>query len=127
MAVAWPRPMVCRKGFAPKLPPLLTQRQNVAHGTLHRHLYSSKTTGGPRAAIVYTPPQYDANTGRHEQQHAAWFGNDRSVNDEWELILQATAGIQYRYESATGGTGSPPHSTALRHPRIRSRDSGGHR
>ncbi|MFK8111185.1 MAG: alpha/beta hydrolase [Rubripirellula sp.] len=39
--------------------PLVTEHQTVPHGTVHRHLYASKTTGTERAAVVYTPPGYD--------------------------------------------------------------------
>jgi enterochelin esterase-like enzyme len=45
-------------------PPRLTELQDVAHGVVHRHIYASKTTGGPRATMVYTPPQYDATRAR---------------------------------------------------------------
>ena len=37
----------------------LTQQQAVPHGTLHHHIYSSTTTGQPRNAVIYTPPEYD--------------------------------------------------------------------
>ena len=43
-------------------PAPLTQQQAVPHGTLHHHLYDSSTTGGPRNAIVYTPPGYDSTS-----------------------------------------------------------------
>lgn len=42
-------------------PPLLTEQQQVPHGAVHRHLYHSQTTGADRAAMVYTPPGYDAD------------------------------------------------------------------
>ncbi|EMI56260.1 alpha/beta hydrolase-fold protein [Rhodopirellula sallentina] len=41
--------------------PLLTQQSDVDHGVVHRHVYQSQTTGGQRAAVVYTPPNYDIN------------------------------------------------------------------
>ncbi len=40
---------------------LLTEHLGVPHGVVHRHLYASGTTGGQRAAMVYTPPGYDAD------------------------------------------------------------------
>lgn len=45
----------------PANPPRLTELQSVAHGTLHRHIYASQATGTERAAIVYTPPGFDAD------------------------------------------------------------------
>lgn len=39
--------------------PLVTELQEVPHGTVHRHIYSSTTTGTQRGAVVYTPPGYD--------------------------------------------------------------------
>ncbi|MCM2371620.1 alpha/beta hydrolase-fold protein [Aporhodopirellula aestuarii] len=51
---------VCASLFEiPGEEPLLTQRAGVPHGTVHRHLYQSTTTGGQRAAVVYTPPGYE--------------------------------------------------------------------
>ena len=37
----------------------LTEQQEVPHGTLHHHIYSSTTTGQPRNAVIYTPPGYN--------------------------------------------------------------------
>ena len=37
--------------------------QNVPHGDVRIHWYQSKTTGLWRRAYVYTPPDYDRNTG----------------------------------------------------------------
>ncbi|TWU02301.1 esterase [Stieleria varia] len=39
-------------------PPLVTQLQAVAHGTVHHHLYHSSVTNSDRGLIVYTPPGY---------------------------------------------------------------------
>ncbi|MFG0287127.1 MAG: esterase, partial [Rhodopirellula sp. JB044] len=41
---------------------LLTEQSDVEHGVVHRHVYMSKTTGTQRAAMVYTPPNYDINS-----------------------------------------------------------------
>lgn len=43
----------------PGNPPLLTEFQNVPHGALHKHIYSSSSVGHSRPVIVYTPPGYD--------------------------------------------------------------------
>lgn len=42
----------------------LTQQQAVPHGTLHHHIYSSTTTGQPRNAVIYTPPEYDMKAAK---------------------------------------------------------------
>ena len=44
----------------PGTPALITQRQNVPHGTVHRHFYDSPATGAQRPVIVYTPPGYSS-------------------------------------------------------------------
>ncbi|MCG8650202.1 MAG: esterase, partial [Pirellulales bacterium] len=50
---------VCASMFeVPGDPPLLTQLQQVPHGTLHHHLYWSDAAQKERAAVVYTPPGY---------------------------------------------------------------------
>lgn len=41
-------------------PPLLTEQQNVPHGSIHRMMYPSKAVGHDRAVMVYTPPGYNA-------------------------------------------------------------------
>lgn len=54
--------LMCASLFEiPADPPHLTQRQSVPHGTVHRHLYQSESTGEDRAVVVYTPPGYDAD------------------------------------------------------------------
>lgn len=45
-------------------PPLDSERQEVPHGVLHHHLYSSHVTGTERAAVVYTPPGYEQDSDR---------------------------------------------------------------
>lgn len=42
----------------PGNPPLVTERQSVAHGTLHEHTYDSSVTSSQRPVLVYTPPSY---------------------------------------------------------------------
>ena len=39
-------------------PPQATQVQDVPHGVVHAHTYSSKSLGETRGVIVYTPPGY---------------------------------------------------------------------
>ncbi len=41
------------------IPPLLHELSNVLHGTLHDHIYHSKTIDGPNSVRVYTPPNYN--------------------------------------------------------------------
>lgn len=36
--------------------------QDVPHGTLHRHFYTSETCGDVRDVVVYTPPGYETDT-----------------------------------------------------------------
>jgi enterochelin esterase-like enzyme len=40
-------------------PPQATQVQDVPHGVVHAHTYSSKSLGETRGLVVYTPPGYD--------------------------------------------------------------------
>ena len=39
-------------------PPLLHELQNVPHGVVHHHIYSSKSADAQRGVYVYTPPGY---------------------------------------------------------------------
>jgi enterochelin esterase family protein len=43
----------------PANPPALWDYQDVPHGTLHQHVYSSKAFGSAREIVVYTPPNYN--------------------------------------------------------------------
>ncbi len=43
----------------PGITPLLHELSNVPHGTLHDHIYHSKTIDGPNSVRVYTPPNYN--------------------------------------------------------------------
>lgn len=43
----------------PGQPPLLTEFQDVPHGTVRQHTYFSKSLGRLRELMVYTPPGYD--------------------------------------------------------------------
>ncbi len=45
----------------PGTPALLHEMSNVPHGTLHSHIYYSKTIDGPNSVRVYTPPNYNPN------------------------------------------------------------------
>jgi hypothetical protein len=49
--------------------PRIYEQTDVPHGTVHRHLYTSKTTAGQRGVYVYTPPEYSAD---HEVQGLPW-------------------------------------------------------
>lgn len=40
------------------------EAQDVPHGAVHHHYYTSKTLGQVRDLYVYTPPDYDADPGR---------------------------------------------------------------
>jgi len=48
----------------PGSPPLVTEHQQVPHGTLHHHTYKSTVTSGDRKLVVYTPPGYEADSDR---------------------------------------------------------------
>ena len=43
----------------PANPPSLWDYQDVAHGTLHQHVYTAKAFGSAREVVVYTPPNYN--------------------------------------------------------------------
>ncbi len=45
--------------IVPGTPALLHELSDVPHGTLHDHIYHSRTIGGPNSVRVYTPPNYD--------------------------------------------------------------------
>jgi len=48
----------------PGSPPLLTELQDVPHGTVHVHEYRARALGGKqRQVTVYTPPGYERKTG----------------------------------------------------------------
>ncbi len=48
----------------PGSPPLLTERQDVPHGTVHVHHYEARALEGrPRRVHVYTPPGYERGGG----------------------------------------------------------------
>jgi enterochelin esterase family protein len=52
--------------LVPGDPPLLHEQRPVPHGVVHRHLYSSSTTGTERGVFVYTPPGYfESNERRY--------------------------------------------------------------
>jgi enterochelin esterase family protein len=48
----------------PGEPPLLTDFQDVPHGVVRQHTYSSKSLGRLRELTVYTPPNYDKETDK---------------------------------------------------------------
>ena len=48
----------------PGTPPLLSEYQDVPHGTLHRHQYRSGPLRGLRPLVVYTPPGYGTDPDR---------------------------------------------------------------
>ncbi len=45
--------------IVPGTPALLHELSDVPHGTLHDHIYHSRTIGGPNSVRVYTPPNYN--------------------------------------------------------------------
>lgn len=45
----------------PAVPPAPWDPQDIPHGVLHTHRYVSKSLGGPRELVVYTPPGYRAD------------------------------------------------------------------
>src|SRR3954447_8502185 len=48
----------------PGSPPLLTELQDVPHGTVHVHEYRARALGGKlRQVTIYTPPGYEKKTG----------------------------------------------------------------
>jgi enterochelin esterase-like enzyme len=48
----------------PGTPPLLTELQDVPHGTLHVHEYRARALGGKvRQVTIYTPPGYEKKNG----------------------------------------------------------------
>jgi enterochelin esterase family protein len=49
----------------PGQPPLLTEFQDVPHGTVRQHTYFSKSLGRVRELAVYTPPGYDKQADAH--------------------------------------------------------------
>lgn len=48
----------------PGTPSLLHELSDVPHGTLHNHIYHSKTIEKPNSVRVYTPPGYDPNDNK---------------------------------------------------------------
>lgn len=48
----------------PGNPARLSEMTAVPHGTLHHHVYRSSVTDADRRLIVYTPPQYSAESNR---------------------------------------------------------------
>lgn len=48
----------------PGTPSLLHELSDVPHGTLHDHIYHSKTIEKPNSVRVYTPPGYDPNDNK---------------------------------------------------------------
>src|SRR5438045_7167375 len=62
------------------------QPKDVPHGTVRIHPYRSKIADATRRAFIYTPPGYDASTGRYPVlylQHGAgedetgWYAQGR--------------------------------------------------
>ena len=47
--------------IVPGTPALLHELLDVPHGTLHDHIYHSRTIDGPNSVRVYTPPSYNPN------------------------------------------------------------------
>jgi len=45
--------------------PMFFQRQDVPHGTIHRHIYKSRSLGVSRGLYVYTPSGYETGTERY--------------------------------------------------------------
>jgi len=61
----WVKPMRATRTSVlevPGNPPELWEFQPVLHGTVHEHVYSSKSLGVTRRLHVYTPPGYEKNS-----------------------------------------------------------------
>ena len=57
--------LTCASMFeVPGETPLVTEMQNVPHGTLHREIYQSTALAKSRAMMVYTPPGYADNADK---------------------------------------------------------------
>lgn len=75
----WPKSSLLE---VPGSPPLISEFQNVPHGTVRVHQYDSKVIGRLRRLHVYTPPDYDKKPGvkyptlylqhGHSDNDAAW-------------------------------------------------------
>jgi enterochelin esterase family protein len=80
---------------------LLWERDQAPAGTLHRHLYFSKTAGEHREFLVYTPPGYDPSARRSypvlfllhgvTEDHHAWIIAGRADAILDNLIAQRKA------------------------------------
>lgn len=57
-----PRTSILQLPGSPALP---WDFQDVPHGTVHSHVYASKTFGVPREVVVYTPPGYEHSTATY--------------------------------------------------------------
>ncbi len=62
----------------PGTPPLLTEFQEVPHGTVHVHFYQSKSLGRVRRMHVYTPPGYERG---HERYPTLYLQHGSGDND----------------------------------------------
>lgn len=51
--------------IVPGTPALLHEVSDVPHGTLHDHIYHSRTIGAPNKVRIYTPPNYNPHDDRH--------------------------------------------------------------
>ena len=57
--------LTCASMFeVPGETPLVTEMQDVPHGTLHKEIYRSTALGKSRAMVVYTPPGYAENADK---------------------------------------------------------------
>jgi enterochelin esterase-like enzyme len=62
-------------------PPRFDQFQNVPHGSVNVHTYTSKTLGRQRALCVYVPPQYYSQTNKRFPVLYLWHGGGGSELD----------------------------------------------
>ncbi|RYD60863.1 MAG: esterase family protein, partial [Verrucomicrobiaceae bacterium] len=85
----------------PATPPQPWDYQEVPHGTVHQHTYSSKTLERSREFFVYTPPGYERSGDKKYpvlylvhgsgDNHAAWSGHGKAHWILDNLIAQGKA------------------------------------
>jgi enterochelin esterase-like enzyme len=86
----------------PGSPPLLTELQDVPHGTVHVHEYRARALGGKlRQVTIYTPPGYEKKTGVKYpvlvllpglyENDSAWTGFGRGHHMMDNLLAQGKA------------------------------------
>jgi enterochelin esterase family protein len=74
----------------PATPPRFDQEQNVPHGAIHIHTYTSTPLKQRRQLYVYTPPQYDSERARRFPVVCLRHG---SGDDESTWSIEGRAGV----------------------------------